>query len=946
MKKIFAFISFLILTSSIQAQDLKSPVPFDPGVITGKLENGLTYYIRSNPLPEKRAEFYLVVNAGAILEDADQNGLAHFTEHMAFNGTKHFEKHQIIQYLQSIGMKFGPEINAFTSHDVTAYMLQKVPVEQTQHIDTALLVLYDWASAISFENEEIDNERGVIHEEWRTGKSAMERMNKKASKKILFNSKYAEHDVIGDINIIDKFDYPVIKRFFSDWYRPDLQAIIAVGDFDPLEIKAKIEKLFAPLSNPEKERERHTAPVPDHDQTLVSIEMDKEAQYSMVQVYYKHNPVEIKDMGFYRENLKHELFNEMMRARLDELTKSADPPFVMAYTAYTQIVKSKDAYVSFAITKGGEAMKSLKALLIENERVKKFGFTATELSRAKDTYLKNIENAFNERNKKRSDQYVWDYFGHFLNGDPVPGTEKASVLARTFVPDISLEEINQLSASFITSKNRVIAIQGPEKEDLVYPTETEVLALVDGISQEKIEAYVDNVADKPLIQKALKSGLVISEKTDGNTGITEWNLSNGIKIFIKPTDFKDDEILMQAYSPGGYSLYPAERNLSATYAASICDESGLGSYDAVQIQKFMSGKIVSMSPFISELQEGFRGNCSNSDLETMMQMIHVYFTEPRLDSSIYLSFNNRMKGFLENNSLNPASALQDTILVSMSGYSPFRKPMSVGRLSEIDLKDMENIYKERFMDANNFVFFFTGSIDMKEFRTYAKKYLASLPQVKRIENWQNIGIRPLTGKVSKEVIRNMKDPKATVYISLWGDYQYTPEERIALAAINDILSYRYIETIREEEGGTYGAGVWTNQNKYPESTFQLNIRFDCDPENVDKLCGIVLAEIEKLRDNGPDDKQLQNFKENKLKTRAESLKENRYWLQMMSSKYFEGESFGSILEYDALLKSLSRVKVQEIAKKYLTGENTMKIVLLPDDIGNSAKNPNMIRVKE
>lgn len=943
MKKLFVIILLLSIAGLVQSQDLKSAVPFDPGVIRGKLDNGLQYYIRSNPLPEKRAEFYLVVNAGAILEDADQNGLAHFAEHMAFNGTKHFEKHKIIQYLQSIGMKFGPEINAFTSHDVTAYMLQKVPVEQTQHIDTALLILHDWASEISMEDVEIDNERGVIHEEWRTGKDAMERMNKKASKKILHGSKYAEHDVIGNIDIIDNFKYDAIKRFYADWYRPDLQAIIAVGDFDPLMVKSLIEKQFGGLKNPVNAKERYIAPVPDHDQTLVSIETDKEAQYSLVQVYYKHNPVTEKNMAYYRENLKQALFNQMMRSRLEELTKSANPPFVMAYTAYTQIVKSKDAYVSFALAKTGELMKSLKAILIENERVKKFGFTSTELARAKDTYLKGIDNEFNERNKRRSDQYVWDYFGHFLNNEPVPGAEKNHVLARQFVPDITLEEINELPKQYITEKNRVISLQGPEKEELVYPTESEVLNLVNSIANETIEAYVDNVADKPLIQGALKTGLVINEKTDDVTGITEWSLSNGIKVFVKPTDFKDDEILMHAYSTGGYSLYPANKNLSATYAASVINESGLGSYDAVQFQKFLSGKIVSVTPFISELQEGMMGNCSNSDLETMMQMMHVFFTQPRLDSSSFFSFENRMKGFLENNSLNPSSALQDSILVTMAGYSPFRKPMTVARLAEVDLKTMESIYRERFADPNNFVFFFAGSIDMKDFRMFVRKYLASLPAVKRNESWQNLNIKPIAGKQEKAVIRSMKDPKATVYFSLWGKYDYTPTERLALAAINDILSYRYIETLREEEGGTYGAGVWTNQNKYPESMYQLNIRFDCDPENADKLSAIVLREIEKLKTQGPDDKQLQNFKENKLKTRAESLKENRFWLQSMVARHFEGDGFSTILEYDNLLKSLTKEQVHQVAQKYLNGENTVKVVLLPDDLSNSSRNPNMIR---
>lgn len=730
--------------------DPKAQLPVDPNVTVGKLDNGLTYYIRKNELPKDRAEFYLIVNAGAILENPDQNGLAHFCEHMAFNGTKNFEKKEIINYLQSIGMKFGPEINAFTSQDQTVYMLQKVPVDITEHIDTALMILYDWSSNLSFENEEIDAERGVIHEEWRTGRNAMERMSQKYNKVIFKDSKYALHDVIGDINILDKFEYETLKSFYRDWYRPDLQAVIAVGDFDIKLIEKKIEDLFSSVPKAQNPRTRAEFEVPDHKETLVSVVTDKEAQYSTVQLYYKHNPAKEKNMGYYRDMLLQNIYNQMLNQRLQELLQSETPPFIYAYSGYTGLSKTKDAYMAFAAAKNNETLTTLKTLIVENDRILKYGFTEGEFERSKTDMLKNMENQFNERNKRKSDQFVWEYMGNFLNNDPIPGIEKEFDLTKELLPSISLREINDLAKKWITAENRVAVITAPEKEGVTVPSEAEVLAAIQAVGNEKIEPYIDKVSNKPLISQQPKAGKVVKETKNSKLGTTSWSLDNGATVVLKPTEFKDDEILLNAYSIGGASLYPPQDVVSVNLAQQVIGSSGLSDFDAVQLEKMLSGKMASVNPWINDLQEGFRGSSSVVDFETMMQLLYLSFTQPRADQKAFGSIMNRMKGSIENSALNPATALRDTMTVTMANYSPYRKPMTLERLAEADLKKMDVVYRERFSDPGSFTFFLTGKFDPDKIKPMVEMYIGGLPKVAKTENWKDMNIRPPKGIVKKK----------------------------------------------------------------------------------------------------------------------------------------------------------------------------------------------------
>jgi len=931
------------LTSLVFSQEInykpEGKVPFDAKVNYGKLDNGLTYYIRENKRPEQRAEFYLLVNAGAMQEDDDQNGLAHFCEHMAFNGTKNFEKKEILNYLQSIGMKFGPEINAFTSYEETNYMLQKVPTNDPAVIDTALMILYDWANNIAFEDAEIDAERGVIHEEWRTGRGAMYRMMREANKTLYKDSKYATHDVIGDINLLDTFPYDAIKRFYSAWYRPDFQAIIAVGDFDGKIIEQKIKEMFSKAPKPSDTKGHELTPVPDHKETLVTIQKDKEAQYSMIQLVYKHPPATDKNLGFYRSSVVEELFNSMMNARLQELLQVADPPFVYGYTAYTNLVRSKDAFLSFAIARNNEMQKCLKALLTENERVKQFGFMQTELDRAKAEYQRNVEKQYTERDKQESENYVWQYYSHFLTNEPTPGIEYDLEFVKQMMPGISLEEINALGKGWIADENRVVALMAPESPDISVPTEAEVFEIINTVQNEKITAYIDKVSDLPLVPVGPAPSKVDKTGKNKELGTIKWSFENGVEVVLKQTDFKEDEILMSAFSYGGTSLYDVKDLVSADNATNVAQESGLGTFDKTELDKKLAGKIVNSSPMISENDEGFRGSCSPLDLEILLQEVYLYFTAPRMMETAFEGYIARMKGVLDNKAADPDQAIWDTAMVTLANYSPRVRPWTSRLLDEANLSRVRSIFKDRFGDPGSFTFYFVGNIDPEKAKPFIEKYLGGLPKVNRTETWKDNGVRPPVGKVSKTILRNMKVPKGTVFVTYTGTYDYDDfQTRLNLTALADILEVRYVETIREEEGGTYGAAVYEDQQKYPFESYSVTIFFDCDPKNATHLKDIVYNEIEKLKKEGPSEKDYKGVKENKIKAYQENLRQNRYWLDLIRNHDYYQSDLTEFKKYEEYVNSLTIEGLKQAANQ-LFKDNVVEILLLPENIEDDDVNP-------
>ncbi|MGD9930380.1 MAG: M16 family metallopeptidase [Mangrovibacterium sp.] len=932
MKHLFNFL-FLLLFVAGFAQSPLNPddlLPVDPNVSKGVLENGMTYYVRSNSTPQNRADLYLVVRAGSVDEDEDQLGLAHFCEHMAFNGTENFPKNELVSYLESIGMEFGPEVNAYTSFDETVYMI-KVPLDQEEYIEKGLQVMYDWACQVTDSDEEIEKERGVIHEEWRGGRDANERMMQEWLPVFLHNSRYAGRLPIGKMEIVDNCPPETLRRYRSDWYRPDLQAIVAVGDFDQEEMVKRIKEKFSTVPVAENPRKKQYFDIPGHPETLVSVVTDKEAQYPIAQIFYKH-PLKIsKTLADYREGIKHRLFNGMISGRLQELTQSATPPFIYGASAYEELFGPASVYYSMAVCQNGQIEKGIKAVLEENERVKRFGFTETELERMKKAMLSSIEKAYNERDKQKSNAYAEEYKRNFLmTQEPIPGIEKEYQYYQEFIPGISLEEVNALANEWIIDENRVIVVTAPEIEGVPVPSESEVLAVLDEMQSTELEAYEDVVLDQPLINEEIAAGKVVGEKQLDEVGAVEWTLSNGAVVVVKPTDFKDDEILFSAYSLGGNSLYGQNMDISADLAATIVANSGIGDFDNIALEKLLADKVFSVSPYINDLTEGFNGSSSVKDLETLMGMVYLYFTDLRVDEKAYSSYMQRIAGVLENKEASPEAAFQDTFQVVSVNYHPRKRPMNKALLNEANLGDISQIARERFSNAADYKFFFVGNIDPVAFKPLAEKYIGGIPSAEENEMWQDLQIGAPDGVIEKTVYRG-QEQKSIHYTTFHGDFDYRKENLIAIDAVGKILSTRLLEVIREDKSSVYYIGASPSVDKLPEPRYRITIYYGTAPDKVQELQEAAFAEIRKIAQEGPTEEDLQKAQEKLLREREINLRENKFWLGVLNNGYlYKDGDFSDFSNYNELVGQLSNETIRDAVRKYFDFENYFSVTLKPE----------------
>ena len=934
--RFFAFAWFFLpafLASAQQPEHLQRKLPVDPKATVGTLDNGLRYYIRENRKPEKRAELRLVVNAGSVLEEDDQRGLAHFVEHMAFNGTKHFAKQELVDYLESIGMSFGPDINAYTSFDETVYMLQ-VPTDSAEILETAFLILEDWAHNVTFDSVEVEKERGVVIEEWRLRRGAGARLRDKQFPILFKGSRYAERLPIGQKEILESAPREALVRFYRDWYRPDLLAVIAVGDFDAERIEKLIRRHFEALTPQGAVRPRPAYPVPDHQETLFAIASDVEATGSNVSVYYKLDPEPEGTEGDYRRLLLEGLYNAMLNNRLRERLQSPEPPFLYGFSSKFSLIRTKDAYVLGAAVRDNGVETGLEALLTEARRVRLYGFTPGELMREKAEMLRGIEQAYKERDKTESDRYAAEYTRNFLTGEPIPGIEYEFMLYNKYLPGIALEEAHGLATRWIRDVNRVILVSLPEKEGVRVPTEADLLAVFDRVEEKQILPYAEAVPDQPLVPRKPRGSDVTAERQIEALGLTEWTLGNGVKVVLKPTDFKNDEVLCTAFSPGGHSLVPDSLYVSAVSAAAIIKEGGVGAFDKIALQKKLAGKLVSVSPWIGELQEGMSANASPEDLETLFQLVYLYFTAPRKDSTAFLSYRNRIKGFIANRHASPEAAFQDTIQVTMSNYHFRARPWSEALLEEMNLEHAFRIYQDRFADASDFTFFFVGNFDPDSLRPLVQTYLGGLPSLGRKETWRDVGKRAPTGVV-KKVVRKGLEPKSRVSLIFTGPFEWSQKNRHVLRSLAEVLQIKLREVLREDLGGTYGVGVWPSMSHFPSGEYSLTISFGCAPERVEELLASVFQQIDSLKTYGTTEKYVAKVREQQLRSYETNLKRNGFWLNNLRSYYFHGEDVHRILAYPEVVEAFTLEELQRAAQRYLDTEHYAQFVLYPETFGQS-----------
>jgi zinc protease len=908
---------------------LTQAMPVDPAITQGQLPNGLRYYVRANKKPEKRAELRLVVNAGSILEDDDQRGLAHFVEHMAFNGTEHFPKQQVVSFLESLGMRFGADVNAYTSFDETVFMLT-VPTDKPETMDKSLLILEDWAHGVSFEPAEVEKERGVVMEEWRLRRGANARMQDKVFPVWLAGSRYPDRLPIGTTEIIQGFKPERLKKFYADWYRPDLMAVVAVGDFDKAAVESLIKTHFGAMAAPAAPRPRATFDIPDRPATVFAITADKEQPMTTVEIETLLPARPEGTVGGYRQKTVDRLFSSMLSARFAEIAQKPDAPFLQAFTGRGPfLARSKENATLAALVKEDSIERGLEALVSEAERVTRYGFTATELERQKVNVLRGYERNMAERENRVSASRADEYVRNFLQKESLPSAEDEYSLHQRLLPTITLDEINKLAREWFPDNNRIVIVTAPDKPGLVLPDEAKLKKVLRDAEEKELKAYVDTAASATLLDAVPAGGTIARTTAKDAIGITEWDLSNGVKVVLKPTTFKEDEILFTATSPGGTSLASDQDYIPASTATQLVTAGGVGKLNAIDYRKVMTGKIASANPYISELAEGMSGSSSRKDLETMFQLIYLRFTQPRADAAAVAAQASQMKTMLANQMSNPSFVFVDAINSAMYQNHPRRRTQTAATVDEWNLDKSLAFYKDRFADASDFTFVIVGSFDLPTIKPLVERYLGGLPSTRRKETWKDVGAKTATGVIDKTVEKGI-EPKSQAAIVFTGPFEWNQTQRIAIRAMAEILQTRLLELIREDLGGTYSITAGAGYSKLPTPDYSIRIQFGSDPTRNQDLVGRVLKEIEDFKASGPTEKQLNDEKQALMRDFEANTKQNGYYTQQISLKYQYGEDPATLWDIPDYYKKLDAATIQQAAKTYLNSANRIKVTLMPE----------------
>jgi zinc protease len=933
IKSLFTLaLALLAFNASYSQTDLSKPAPFDPEIRIGKLQNGLTYFIRKNKEPEKRASFYIIQNVGAILENDEQNGLAHFLEHMAFNGAEHFPGKSIISCLEKHGVAFGENINAYTGFDETVYNLSDVPVDAPGLVDTCLLVLNDWSHFITLSDKEIDLERGVIAEEWRTSKNASRRMMFNVIPVVLKGSKYAKRDIIGDLEVIKGFPYSSLRNFYYEWYRTDLQAIAIVGDIDTDEVEAKVKALFQKIPAVENPTPRTFEAVPFHKETNYVLALDKEAPQTSVTIVSLHKavPFSNKNLNYIRDSHIISLMNSMINTRISEMLQKGNPPFVSGSVSFgSYFARGYDAFSISATARKNEEANALESIYTEAERVKRFGFGKNELDRAKARTVANYENMYKQKDKIDNDAYISGIQEYFLNGEPLTSIDFDFEFLKQVIEGITPEEVSRKFKEVMIDENRTIIIQGLQGDDIKHLSEQEALDIINKVKNSQITPYRDEALAESMIKEELKGSKIVKTTPLPQFNAVEWTLGNNTKVVYRKADYEKDNVILSAFSFGGVSKLENNLVLPATLLSSIVPMYGAGDYDNITLQKMLSGKKASVSISLAETTENISGTSTPKDFETMMQLLYLRFAHPRFDKEAHDAIITRFAAQIGSREKDPNKIMNDSISLITTGYNSRTPVLSKESIVKITAEEVQKIFADRFCNADEFYFFIVGNIEQETLIPMVEKYIGSLPSTGRKETWIDRKINQPNGKITKEISLPLTIPKSTVFLSFEKDLKYDPYNYLGLQVINGILDLVYTEKVREDEGGTYGVSVSLSSLKRPSEVGEGYITFDCDPARAKDLKAIIYRELDNILKNGPGQENLDKAVNNILKTREESKLHNSYWAGILSRYYSFGINSDDPRNYENILKSYRIKDIKKIAGLMFKKADVVDLVFKP-----------------
>ncbi|MDB5031822.1 M16 family metallopeptidase [Mucilaginibacter sp.] len=901
-------------------------LPVDPDVIIGKLPNGLTYYIRNNAQQKGRAELFLVNKGGSVVETDAQQGMANFTQRMAFKGTRDFSKDNLISYLKNLRTRFGPDTSAYATYEETVYQLN-LPTDTAKIFADGFKLMANWAAYMTFNQADVNSEKAIVAEQIRIGgKTPQERLQLQTLPILLNNSRYAQRFPTGKENTVKGFTDAALKSFYADWYRPDLQAIIVVGDFDPKQVEDMIKFNFSALRNPAAEKPLQQYSVPAIPGTAVKFVTDKDFPYTLIQVVVKQPQTIVKTQADFMQNMRISLFNQLLNARIAEITQVSAPPILFGQAGYGAFTGKQNAFTALAVANTSGLEVAVKSIIGETERIRKFGFTLTEVERAKQAALAQISNSFAQKDNTPSTNFVGLYERNFLTGQSIPGIDYEYNYYINNIGKITVNEINALAAKYITDQNRVILIEAPDSEKGKLPTGQTLLQWI-ADADKGLVAYVDE-RSTPLITVQPVAGKVVSSKTDTTLLVENITLSNGVKVILKPTQNTNNQILFTGYSFGGTSLANDQDFTSANLSSTVISNSGVAGFNQTLLDKMLNGRNLSVKPYIGETTQGVSGYSALQDFKTAMELVYLYFTNPRKDADVWATNINQAKSLIAHKSNNPGSVYQDTILAVLNSYNPREMSPTMEQLNAASLDRAFSFYKDRFADASNFTFTFTGNFLIADITPYLEQYLGSLPVTNHKETYKKLGIHPPAGQITKTVYKGVSD-KATVQLVFSGAYDYNSADNVQMDALEEVLNIRLADSIKAESG-VLSAGVRASYVKFPESRYKITISFLCDANNVDRPMAYVLNELNKIKQNGPVAKDVQKFVLKEARTFQSQLKQNAFWEASLTAAAQNGEDSDNILKHMQYLELVTAQTTKDIANKYLNNNNLIKLILLPE----------------